>query len=195
MARHLPERQRLQSLQPVHRQPRHAQTAGRLVWPVSVIGMTSHRTEAVVFLKSESSFWEISPIFSVKSNQHNGPSFWRHIYSRLVADFREIPRMNTMVFTAGWRSYCRSSFSHLRFINKNDLLNADLPLLPSEFESLVKKQCWEAHETLRRKYGRNLRDKNTRFFFSYLSFFLLENCASEKSWNIMFLECPTELCF
>ena len=46
-----------------------------------------------------------------------------------------------------------SSFSHLRFINLNELLAADLPLLPTEFESLVKKQCWEAHEHLRKRYS------------------------------------------
>ena len=43
------------------------------------------------------------------------------------------------------------SFSSLRFVNKQALLDAELPLLPSEFESLVKKQCWEAHEVLRKK--------------------------------------------
>ena len=35
-------------------------------------------------------------------------------------------------------------------MNKEELLASDLPLLPSEFESLVKKQCWEAHEELRK---------------------------------------------
>ena len=45
-----------------------------------------------------------------------------------------------------------SSFSQLRFVDKEALLDAELPLLPSEFESLVKKQCWEAHETLRKRY-------------------------------------------
>ncbi|ESO89088.1 hypothetical protein LOTGIDRAFT_210054 [Lottia gigantea] len=43
-------------------------------------------------------------------------------------------------------------FAHQRFVNLKELLNADLPLLPSEFESLVKKQCWEAHEVLRKEW-------------------------------------------
>ena len=41
-------------------------------------------------------------------------------------------------------------FSNLRFVNKAELLKADLPLLPSEFEALVKQQCWDAHEVLRK---------------------------------------------
>ncbi|KAK7111861.1 dynein axonemal heavy chain 3-like isoform X2 [Littorina saxatilis] len=43
-------------------------------------------------------------------------------------------------------------FCHLRFVNLKELLAADLPLLPTEFESLVKKQCWEAHEHLRKSW-------------------------------------------
>ncbi|KAL8573170.1 Dynein heavy chain 3, axonemal [Nucella lapillus] len=45
-----------------------------------------------------------------------------------------------------------NEFSHLRFVNLKELLAADLPLLPTEFESLVKKQCWEAHEYLRKSW-------------------------------------------
>ncbi|KAK3579501.1 hypothetical protein CHS0354_028323 [Potamilus streckersoni] len=43
-------------------------------------------------------------------------------------------------------------FIHMRFINLKELESVDLPLLPSEFESLVKKQCWEAHEQLRKNW-------------------------------------------
>ncbi|XP_063446016.1 dynein axonemal heavy chain 3-like isoform X5 [Mytilus trossulus] len=43
-------------------------------------------------------------------------------------------------------------FNELRFVNLKELNEADLPLLPSEFESLVKKQCWEAHEVLRKSW-------------------------------------------
>ncbi|XP_061175178.1 dynein axonemal heavy chain 3-like [Saccostrea echinata] len=43
-------------------------------------------------------------------------------------------------------------FSDLRFVNLKELMEADLPLLPSEFESLVKKQCWDAHEVLRKNW-------------------------------------------
>lgn len=44
---------------------------------------------------------------------------------------------------------CR--FGKLRFVKLKDLLSADLPLLPSEFEALVKTHCWEAHEELRKR--------------------------------------------
>ena len=43
-------------------------------------------------------------------------------------------------------------FNKLRFVNLQELLDAELPLLPAEFESLVKKQCWEAHEVLRKNW-------------------------------------------
>ncbi|XP_053383461.1 dynein axonemal heavy chain 3-like [Mercenaria mercenaria] len=43
-------------------------------------------------------------------------------------------------------------FINLRFINLKELERADLPLLPSEFESLIRKQCWEAHEVLRKSW-------------------------------------------
>ncbi|KAK0049220.1 dynein heavy chain 3 axonemal-like isoform X1 [Biomphalaria pfeifferi] len=45
-----------------------------------------------------------------------------------------------------------NEFCHLRFVNTEILLQAELPLLPSEFESLVKTQCWEAHEFLRKNW-------------------------------------------
>ncbi|XP_052264555.1 dynein axonemal heavy chain 3-like isoform X1 [Dreissena polymorpha] len=43
-------------------------------------------------------------------------------------------------------------FSSLRFINLKELEAADMPLLPSEFESLITKQCWDAHEVLRKSW-------------------------------------------
>ncbi len=43
-------------------------------------------------------------------------------------------------------------FSHLRFVDKNTLLDEDLPKLPTDFLSLVKKQCWETKEILQKKY-------------------------------------------
>ncbi|CAG5132944.1 unnamed protein product, partial [Candidula unifasciata] len=45
-----------------------------------------------------------------------------------------------------------NEFCHLRFVNIQKLLAVDLPLLPAEFESLVKTQCWEAHEFLRKTW-------------------------------------------
>ena len=36
----------------------------------------------------------------------------------------------------------------LRFVRLEDLLSAELPLLPEEFENLVKKQCAEARQVL-----------------------------------------------
>lgn len=48
--------------------------------------------------------------------------------------------------------YLTFRFCKLRFVRLDDLLSAELPLLPSEFEVLVKNQCWEAHEELRKRY-------------------------------------------
>ncbi len=39
-------------------------------------------------------------------------------------------------------------FSKCRFVRREDLLSADLPLLPAEFEELVKAQCAEARKEL-----------------------------------------------
>lgn len=59
-------------------------------------------------------------------------------------------KMSAIVMFHKW--ICCSRFSDLRFVNLKELMEADLPLLPSEFESLIKKQCWDAHEVLRKKY-------------------------------------------
>ncbi|XP_070580768.1 dynein axonemal heavy chain 3-like [Ptychodera flava] len=44
------------------------------------------------------------------------------------------------------------SFGSLRFVRLEDLMAAELPLLPAEFEELVKKHCKEAHEILRTRW-------------------------------------------
>ncbi|XP_056119629.1 dynein axonemal heavy chain 3 [Rhinichthys klamathensis goyatoka] len=41
-----------------------------------------------------------------------------------------------------------SSFSSLRFVRLDDLLSADLPLLPAEFEELVRRQCQNTRDEL-----------------------------------------------
>ncbi|XP_043082022.1 dynein axonemal heavy chain 3 [Puntigrus tetrazona] len=41
-----------------------------------------------------------------------------------------------------------SSFTSLRFVRLEDLLSADLPLLPAEFEELVRRQCQNARDEL-----------------------------------------------
>lgn len=43
-------------------------------------------------------------------------------------------------------------YSHVRFIHMQQLLAADLPLQPVEFEELVKEQCMAAHLTLKNKF-------------------------------------------
>ncbi len=40
----------------------------------------------------------------------------------------------------------------MRFVNKDELLKADLPMIPEEFEALVKKQCADAREVLTKWY-------------------------------------------
>lgn len=39
-------------------------------------------------------------------------------------------------------------FCNLRFVRTQEILEGDLPLLPSEFEDLVRKHCQEAHDIL-----------------------------------------------
>uniref|UniRef100_A0A671RBC6 Dynein heavy chain linker domain-containing protein n=1 Tax=Sinocyclocheilus anshuiensis TaxID=1608454 RepID=A0A671RBC6_9TELE len=41
-----------------------------------------------------------------------------------------------------------SSFTSLRFVRLDDLLSADLPLLPAEFEELVRRQCQNTRDEL-----------------------------------------------
>ncbi|XP_050953838.1 dynein axonemal heavy chain 3 [Labeo rohita] len=41
-----------------------------------------------------------------------------------------------------------NSFSSLRFVHLDDLLSADLPLLPTEFEELVRQQCQKTRDEL-----------------------------------------------
>ncbi len=44
------------------------------------------------------------------------------------------------------------SFSSLRFVRLEDLLSASLPLLPSEFEEFVQRQCQTTREELVQKW-------------------------------------------
>ncbi|KAJ0003538.1 hypothetical protein NQD34_008636 [Periophthalmus magnuspinnatus] len=45
-----------------------------------------------------------------------------------------------------------SSFSSLRFVHLEDLFSANLPLLPSEFEELIQKQCQRTREDLLKRW-------------------------------------------
>jgi len=45
---------------------------------------------------------------------------------------------------------CR--FCKLRFVSKEKLLAAKLPMLPAEFKTFVKDRCREVHEELRKKF-------------------------------------------
>ena len=47
-------------------------------------------------------------------------------------------------------------YQNVRFIQKEELLDADLPLQPMEFEELVKDQCMSAHLTLKNKLEKYL---------------------------------------
>lgn len=43
-------------------------------------------------------------------------------------------------------------FSHLRFVNYDELVNLPEPLEPIEFEKLIIQQCQKTREILRKKY-------------------------------------------
>ncbi|KAK7493483.1 hypothetical protein BaRGS_00015194 [Batillaria attramentaria] len=45
-----------------------------------------------------------------------------------------------------------AEFNHLRFVNVKELFNHNLPLQPADFEALIKKQCQEGHEILRKSW-------------------------------------------
>uniref|UniRef100_A0A8C8RBN6 Dynein heavy chain 3, axonemal n=1 Tax=Pelusios castaneus TaxID=367368 RepID=A0A8C8RBN6_9SAUR len=45
-----------------------------------------------------------------------------------------------------------TEFSDLRFVRTKELLSGDLPLLPREFEDLVRRHCMEAHDLLLNKW-------------------------------------------
>lgn len=42
-------------------------------------------------------------------------------------------------------------YSHLRFVRTAEVLCADLPLLPAEFEGIVQRHCGEARDILQNK--------------------------------------------
>ncbi|XP_039631019.1 dynein heavy chain 3, axonemal [Polypterus senegalus] len=45
-----------------------------------------------------------------------------------------------------------TEFAHQRFVRRQDLLSASLPLLPDEYRALIHKHCLEARELLRNKW-------------------------------------------
>lgn len=79
------------------------------------------------------------------------PVPWHDMYTTLKS-FNTSHLFTTNPIMLKLQNLWFDQFSHLRFVNLKELLAADLPLLPTEFESLVKKQCWEAHEHLRKSW-------------------------------------------
>ncbi|XP_064624417.1 dynein axonemal heavy chain 3-like [Lineus longissimus] len=79
------------------------------------------------------------------------PVPWHHPY-RVAKEQNEMGLFITNPIMLDLQNIWFDQFANLRFVNLNDLLAADLPLLPTEFESLVKKQCWDAHEILRKNW-------------------------------------------
>ncbi|NXW28891.1 DYH3 protein, partial [Phaetusa simplex] len=45
-----------------------------------------------------------------------------------------------------------SEYSHLRFVRTEEVLSGDLPLLPTEFEEVIRRHCVEAHSILQNKW-------------------------------------------
>uniref|UniRef100_A0A8C6Y1D3 Uncharacterized protein n=1 Tax=Naja naja TaxID=35670 RepID=A0A8C6Y1D3_NAJNA len=58
--------------------------------------------------------------------------------------------VNPMMFTL--QQLWFSEFSGLRFVRTKEILEGELPLLPSEFEELIRRQCQEAHEILQTRW-------------------------------------------
>ncbi|KAK6187847.1 hypothetical protein SNE40_005782 [Patella caerulea] len=79
------------------------------------------------------------------------PVPWHDTYQRMKS-YSETYLFITNPIMLSLQNIWFDKFCHVRFINLKELLAADLPLLPVEFESLVKKQCWEAHELLKKEW-------------------------------------------
>ncbi|KAI8512360.1 Dynein heavy chain 3, axonemal, partial [Branchiostoma belcheri] len=76
------------------------------------------------------------------------PVPWHHTYKD-TKDFNEQHLFTTNPIMLHLQNLWFDKYSHLRFVNKDELLRSNLPLLPADFEELIKKHCREAHEVLR----------------------------------------------
>ncbi|XP_033109939.1 dynein heavy chain 3, axonemal-like isoform X2 [Anneissia japonica] len=76
------------------------------------------------------------------------PVPWHHTYG-ISKEYNELHLFTTNPMMLELHNLWHESFSNLRFVRLADLLSAELPLLPEEFEVLVKQQCKEAHEILK----------------------------------------------
>ncbi|XP_078610604.1 dynein axonemal heavy chain 3-like isoform X1 [Branchiostoma floridae x Branchiostoma japonicum] len=76
------------------------------------------------------------------------PVPWHHVY-RETKELNEQHLFTTNPIMLHLQNLWFDKYAHLRFVNKDELLRSNLPLLPADFEELIKKQCREAHEVLR----------------------------------------------
>ncbi|XP_070617336.1 dynein axonemal heavy chain 3 isoform X3 [Erythrolamprus reginae] len=79
------------------------------------------------------------------------PVPWHKIYQETkLWNETHLFTVNPMMFTL--QQLWFSEFSDLRFIRTKEILEGDLPLLPNEFEELIRRQCQEAHEILQTRW-------------------------------------------
>ncbi|XP_077979573.1 dynein axonemal heavy chain 3-like isoform X2 [Glandiceps talaboti] len=76
------------------------------------------------------------------------PVPWHHSYGE-SQHFNEGHLFTTNPIMLELQNLWHDKFSQLRFVCLEDLMSAELPLLPNEFEELVKRHCREAHNVLR----------------------------------------------
>ena len=83
------------------------------------------------------------------------------LYTWLVCMFSLLLHMVCVImlcanegYTHVFYSWCCMAFHrfcNMRFVSKEKLLAADLPMSPSEFKTFVRERCREVHEELRKK--------------------------------------------
>ncbi|KAJ7305844.1 hypothetical protein JRQ81_010210 [Phrynocephalus forsythii] len=75
------------------------------------------------------------------------PVPWHNVYGEVKRwNERHLFIVNPMMLTL--QQLWFTEFSELRFIRTKEILAGDLPLLPNEFEDLIRKHCQEAHNIL-----------------------------------------------
>ncbi|XP_015683342.1 dynein heavy chain 3, axonemal-like, partial [Protobothrops mucrosquamatus] len=79
------------------------------------------------------------------------PVPWHKIYQETkIWNETHLFTVNPMMFAL--QQLWFTEFTDLRFVRTKEILQGDLPLLPSEFEELIQRQCQEAHEILQTRW-------------------------------------------
>uniref|UniRef100_A0A8D2J0P0 Uncharacterized protein n=1 Tax=Varanus komodoensis TaxID=61221 RepID=A0A8D2J0P0_VARKO len=79
------------------------------------------------------------------------PVPWHKMYQEVrIWNERHLFTVNPMMLAL--QQLWFAEFCKLRFVRTNDILAGELPLLPNEFEELIRKHCQEAHDILQNRW-------------------------------------------